>query len=271
MSLFGNEDEDELEGLGMAWGRYTWTFVMIGLGVAIYVGWAYYPIPGYDRDVWWLLGTIGYAIVAVVYLGPFTWVLGAKRIQLGNVALQTLNEDAFRPRNIPWHDEHGRPIVTYTVRENGVERTEECLFKKGRTGGIPILGIKGKDWVVWADFPGANVDEGVIRRIRVDVTPYPLQDLPDAIRSDFVRGGQTWQRGYQPGRSRIFFGIRPLVDAPYPTVHARLDAALRAESRMTEKLESELRRIKGLGQKEPEGELVRLVRREEERKRELTE
>lgn len=270
MPLPGEADED-LEALGIHWGRYMWT-VLIGVAWFIaLMGWKYYPIPGYIPELWFLLLAAALTTIIGPFLGAFTVLLGAKRIQLGASALMTVNEDAFKPQTIPWHDEHGLPIATYTRMEDGVEIVEVINLKKGRIGGIAFLGIKGKDWAVWLDFPGANVDEGAVRKIRVHMQPTPLAELPYPVKKDFVQGGQVIQKGYNPKRSRIWFGLQPMTEKAIPAIHVDLDAAYRATNRMVDKLEREIRRLSGLIQRE-EGPMVRIVReRQESRGREMVE
>lgn len=265
------QDDEDLETLGLPWGRYLWTILIGAAWFITLLGWRYYPIPGYIPELWFLLLSIALTLIVGPFLGAFTVLLGAKRIQLGSSALMTVNEDAFKPETIHWHDEKGVPIIIHNwIDENGVEHIEEIVLKLGRIGGIAFLGLKGKDWAVWMDFPGANVDEGALRKIRVDMQPTPLAELPYPVKLAFVQGGRVIRKGYNPKRSRIWFGLQPMTDEPIPSIHVNMDAALRAANRMIDKTERELRRISGLAQP-PEGPVVRIVREPPERGGEIVE
>lgn len=265
------DDDEDLEALGLPWGRYLWTILIVVTWIIVLMGWRYYAFPGYKPELWFLLGMAVITAIVSPFLGAFTVLLGAKRIQLGSSALMTVNEDAFKPETIPWLDEKGVPIQDYTwTDEDGIEHVEEIKLKMGRIGGIAFLGIRGKDWAVWMDYPGANVDEGALRKIRVDMQPTPLAELPYPVKLAFVQGGRVIRKGYNPKRSRIWFGLQPMTDQPIPAIHVDMDAALRAANRMIDKQERELRRISGLT-KPPEGPVVRIIREPPEGGREIVE
>lgn len=248
-----DEDED-LQTIGGAWARYTWTLLTFAAWIIVLVGWKYYPIPGYRPELWFLLGMGATTGIVALYMGPFTWILGAKKVMVGNAALMTVNEDV-------WHQGHIPPIkkgeAAFTVNE------EMVLLKKGRAGGIPVLGIKGKDFVVFPDAPGAEINNAVLKRIMVDVQPYALEALPDFVKEDFVKDGQVVQKGFNPKRSRIFFGWRSLEDET-SVVEARLDLLQRSGARQADYLGATIRERRRL---EQPGEVVRIVPEERERRK----
>ncbi len=250
-----SDDEESLELIGIPWARYSWSFMSVATWVVVLLGWKYYPIPGYIPELWFLLGMGIQGAILWIYAGPFTWIMGTRKIMLGNAALMTVNEDV-------WHQGHIPPVregtAVFTVDD------EMVLLKKGRVGGIPVLGIKGKDFCVFPDVPGAEVDNAVLKRLMVDLQPYALEALPDFVKEDFVKDGRVVQRGFNPKRSRIFFGWRLLTDET-SKVEARLDLLLRSTSRQADLLESEIRR--GHHLQRPEGEPVRIIREEPEPRR----
>lgn len=257
-------EDEELETLTSPWARYTWTMLLGLTWLGCLYGYLNVDIPGYRRDSWLLLGMGLTTATALIYLSPFTWILGTRKVMLGDAALMTLNEDAYYYGSIPWLDEDENPILTMGKAVNGAEIMMEVKFAKRRCGGIPVLGIKGKDWGVFPDVPGGEVDNGPVKRIMWDMQPTPREALPEPIRSAFVMGGTVTQKGYNPKRSRIFFGLRPLVDVPMPKLHGRLDAAYRSANIQGEKMEYMIRQFRGLTQ--PEGKPVVVVREREERR-----
>ncbi len=248
-----DEDEDLIL-LGIPWARYSWSFMSVATWIVVLVGWRYYAIPGYIPELWFLLGMFAQGAILWIYAGPFTWIMGTKKVMMGDAALMTVNEDV-------WHQGHIPPIkmgeAVFTVDKKMV------LLKKGRTGGIPVLGIKGKDFVVYPDVPGAEVDNAVLKRIMVDLQPYALEALPDFVKEDFVKDGRVVQKGFNPKRSRIFFGWRLLTDET-SMVEARLDLLQRSQSRQSDYLGATLRERRRL---EQPGEAVRIVPEERESRR----
>ncbi len=250
-----DEDED-LELLGVAWARYSWTFLTVATWIIVLTGWRYYPIPGYIPELWFLLGMGAQGAVLFLYAGPFTWIMGAKKVMVGNVALMTVNEDVANQGLIPPKRPGEDPVFT--------SKGKMIMLKKTRLGGLAVLGIKGKDFAVYPDVPGAEVNNAVLKRIMVDLQPYALEALPDFIKEDFRKDGRVIQKGFNPKRSRIFFGWRLLTDET-SEVEARLDLLARSSSRHSGFLEDIIRG--GHHLREPQGETVRIVREEPERRR----